>query len=192
MKKRKPAGRKPTLVLRQLNRIERKLGTLEREEEKVEREERSIEKKEAAIQKEQQKTERILFQLGQFTFKRKHLLELIRGTAGAFLGVGIGRNLLNLEELAGRLPWWNVFGILVFVLFISGLLIYKNEKDFIARKGYGVVWQKLILLYLIAALVELIALWLFKAVPGDFSTLIKMIIIGSYAAMGGAVTFTIV
>ncbi len=186
------AKRKPTPVLRKLDRIERKLGKLEREEEKVEREEKRIEAKEAAIQKEQQRTERVLVQLGRFTFKRKHLLELIRGTAGAFLGVGIGRNLLNLEELAGKLPWWNVLGILIFVLFISGLLIYKNEKDFVARKGYGIVWRKLILLYLIAALVELVALWLFNALPGDAATLVKMIIIGSYAAMGGAVTFTIV
>jgi uncharacterized membrane protein len=192
MKKRKSAKGKPTPVLRQLSRIERKLGRLEREEEKVEREERVIEKKEAAIQKGQQKTERTLFQLGQLTFRRKHLLELIRGTAGAFLGVGIGRNLLNLEELAGRLPWWNVLGILIFVLFISGLLVYKNEKDFVAKKGYGIVWKKLILLYLIAALVEFISLWLFAALPGSNAALIKMIIIGSYAAMGGAVTFTIV
>ncbi len=184
--------RKRAPVLRQLGRIERKLGKLEREEEKVEREEKRIEAKETAIQKEQQKTERVLFELGQFTFRRKHLLELIRGTAGAFLGVGIGRNLLNLEELAGKLPWWNVIGILAFILFVSGLLIYKNEKDFVRKKGYGIIWRKLILLYFIAALVELIALWLFAALPGDTATLIKMIIIGSYVAMGGAVTFTIV
>lgn len=186
------AQRRPTPILRQLDRIDRKLGKLEREEEKVEREEKRIEAKETTIQTEQQKTEKALFELGRFTFKRQHLLELIRGTAGAFLGVGIGRNLLNLEELAGRLPWWNVFGILVFILLVSGLLIYKNEKDFIRKKGYGIVWRKLILLYFIAALVELIALWLFAALPGNTATLVKMIIIGSYAAMGGAVTFTIV
>ena len=172
-------------VLKKLDRIERKLGSIKNEEDKILVEEKKVEK-------EEEKVEKILFKIGQFEFKRKHVLELIRGIAGAFFGVGIGRNLLNLQDLAAKLPWWNVTGILLFVLFVSGLLIYKNEKSFIKQKGYGVVFRKLIVLYVIAIAVELISLWLFKALPPEMAVIVKMLVIGSFAAMGGAVTFSIV
>ena len=176
----------------QLSRIERKLGSIKQEEDRIVLEEEKIERKEKLIEQEEQKVEKILFQLGNFTFKRKHLMELIRGTAGAFFGVGIGRNLLNLQDLADKLPWWNVIGILIFVLFVSALLIYKNERSFVRQKGYGIVIRKLVLFYVIAIAVELISLWLFKALPAEFATIVKMLVIGSFAAMGGAVTFSIV
>ncbi len=169
----------------QLDRIERKLGSIKNEEDKILIEEKKIEL-------EEEKVEKILFKIGRFEFKRKHVLELIRGTAGAFFGVGIGRNLLNLQDLAAKLPWWNVTGILLFVLFVSGLLIYKNERNFVKQKGYGIVFRKLILLYVIAIAVELISLWLFKALPPEMAIIVKMLVIGSFAAMGGAVTFSIV
>jgi len=31
-----------------------------------------------------------------------------------------------LQDLAAKLPWWNVTGILLFVLFVSGLLILQK------------------------------------------------------------------
>ncbi len=179
-------------VVRRLSRIERKLDNVEQEERALGREEKKVEKTERAIQQEQLKVEHILFQIGKFTFKRKHLTELIRGTAGAFFGVGIGRNLLNLQDLASKLPWWNVLGVLLFVLFVSALLIYKNEKEFVRKRGYVVIFRKLILLYFVALAVELISLWLFKALAPEMAIVIKMLIIGSFAAMGGAVTFSIV
>src|SRR3989344_2870640 len=169
----------------QLNRIERKLGTIKQEEDRILVEEKKVER-------EEEKVEKILFKIGNFEFKRKHIMELIRGTAGAFFGVGIGRNLLNLQDLAAKLPWWNVTGILLFVLFVSGLLIYKNEKNYVQQKGYGIVFRKLMLLYVIAIAVELISLWLFKALPPEMAVIVKMLVIGSFAAMGGAVTFSIV
>ncbi len=169
-----------------------KLNSLEKELKKTERTEHKIEKEEVNIEKQEQKIENVLFTIGNFTFKRKHFLELIRGTAGAFLGVGLGRNILNLNELAGKLPWWNIIGILVFVLGISALLLYKSEKDYIKKEGMQVVWKKLLLLYFISLIVEFIALWLFGSLPPSPELLIKTLVIGSYAAMGGAVTFTIV
>lgn len=172
-------------VLKKLDRIERKLGSIRQKEDRIMIEEKKLEH-------EEEKVEKILFNIGNFEFKRKHVLELIRGTAGAFFGVGIGRNLLNLQDLAAKLPWWNVLGILIFVLFVSGLLIYKNEKNYVKQKGYIVVFRKLILLYIIAIAVELISLWLFKALPPETAIIIKMLVIGSFAAMGGAVTFSIV
>ncbi len=179
------------LILRKVNRIEKELKGVEKVEKKVVAEERKIEKKEEQIRKEEARIERALFQIGKFTFKRKHLLELIRGTAGAFLGVGLGKSLLGLRSLADTLPWWNVIGILLFILIVSILLIYKSEHDYIQKEGSAIVWKKLVMLYSIALVVEFFALWLFGGIPGSAEALTKMMIIGSYSAMAGAVSFHI-
>jgi len=172
-----------------LNSNIRKIG---QEVQNLQKVENKIAKEENKIEKEQQIIEKELFRMGRFTFKRKHFLELIRGTAGAFLGVGLGMNLLNTKNLASNLPWLNVFGILVFILTISALLIYKNEKDFIKKEGKRVIFKKLTFLYVIALIVELVALWLFGGIPASSVLLLKMLIIGSYSAMAGAVSFSII
>ena len=161
-------------------------------EEKLLTEEKRIEQREQKIQAEQQKIEKVLFRIWNLEFKNKHLLEMIKGMAGAFLGVGLGQNLLNKEELARNLPWWNVIGILIFIIGISWLLIYKNEREIVKKEGYRVVWRKLIFLYLIALVIEFIALWLFASLSADTATLLKVLVIGSYAAMAGAVSFSLI
>jgi len=172
-------------VVKELDRLDKKVNEL-----------KSIEKrvisKENKIENEEKKIEQNLFKIGRLTFKRKHFLELIRGSAGAFLGVGLGMNLLNLKNLATNLPWFNVIGILLFILVISSLLIYKNEKDFVRAEGKKIIFKRLFTLYLIALLVEFISLWLFGGVPDSDALLVKMMIIGSYSAMAGAVSFSIV
>ena len=115
-------------VSSQLSKINRKVRNLERLERKIQKEELQIEKEENQIEKD-------IFRIGKLTFKRKHFLELIRGTAGAFLGVGLGMTLVNTKGLATNLPWPNVIGILLFIWVISSLLVYKNEKDFIKTEG---------------------------------------------------------
>lgn len=179
-------------ISQRLKHIENELQGVEKIEKKVVQEEKKIEQQEAQIKKEEEKIEKAIFQLGKFTFKRKHLLEGIRGTAGAFLGVGLGKSLLGLDSLAGDLSWLNVIGILIFILVISTLLIYKNEQGFIKKRGTRVIWQKMIFLYLISLIVEFFALWLFDGLPGEAALLIKTLIIGSYAAMAGAVSFSII
>ncbi len=179
-------------IIRKLTSLEKKVNHIERIERKIESEQIKVEKQEAEIKEEEKKIERTLLKIGTFTFKRKHLLEIVRGTAGAFLGVGLGKNLLSFTNLAETLPWWNILGILAFILAISLLLIYKNEKDFIKKEGVIIVWKRLFLLYLIALVVELFALWLFGGLPSDPVLLTKTLIIGSYTAMAGAVSFTIV
>ncbi len=192
MKKRGRQKNKLDLVLDKASRIEKKLSFLGKVETKIEREEQEVLTKQNEIKQKEEQIERDLFTIGKFTFKRKHFLELIRGTAGAFLGVGLGRNILNLDILAKSLPWWNILGLLTFILLISSLLIYKNEQDFVKKKGKGIVFQKLITLYVISLLVEFIALWLFGALSPELAILIKTLVIGSYAAMAGAVSFTLI
>ncbi|MEK6845212.1 MAG: hypothetical protein AABY26_00515, partial [Nanoarchaeota archaeon] len=59
------------------------------------------------------------------------------------------------------------------------------------KEGLAIVWKRLSALYFIALIVEWISLWLFLALPEGDLTLLKMLIIGSYAAMAGAVSFSL-
>jgi len=185
MKKKKP-------VLKRLEAMETELQDIKKTNQQILQEEKKVEQKEQNIQSEQQKIEKTLFKIGSFEFKRKHLMEFIKGIAGAFLGVGLGRSLLNMESLADKLGWWNIFGILLFILVISSLLIYKNERQYIQQKGISIIWKKLSFLYIISLVIEFFALWLFASLPPDLSTLIKILVIGSYAAMAGAVSFSLI
>ncbi len=180
------------VLLQEVREVKKRLGKLEKIDRRVVLEEKKIESKEDALAAKQKKLEQAMFQLGKFTFRRKHMLEVIRGVAGSFLGVGLGRQLLNMETLANSLAWWNIFGILIFVLAISALLLYKNEKDFIARDGIGVVWRKLAFLYVMALAMEVLALFLFGGLPGSGVLLFKVVVIGSYSAMAGAVSFSLI
>ena len=172
--------------------IEHELEEIERNEARLLKEEKKIEKRENKILAEEQKIEKVLFKIGNFEFKKKHLLEFIKGIAGAFLGVGIGRSILNLEAIAEKLQWWNIIGILIFIIGISWLLIWKNEKQYVEKHGFRLVWKKLVFLYVISIIIELLALWLFASLPGETATLIKVLVIGSYAAMAGAVSFSLI
>ncbi|MEK6939254.1 MAG: hypothetical protein AABX31_00855 [Nanoarchaeota archaeon] len=177
---------------KKVSKVEQELREIRKNEEKLLQQEKRIEQKENKILAEEKKIEKVLFKIGRFEFKRKHLLELIKGVAGAFLGVGIGRSILNLDSLAQKLQWWNIIGILIFIIGISWLLIYKNEKQYVQKHGFVLVWKKLVFLYVISLVIELLALWLFASLPPDIATLIKVLVIGSYAAMAGAVSFSLI
>ena len=158
----------------------------------ISNQEKQISSTEVEIKKHEEKIERALFSVAGFTVRKKHLLELIRGVAGSFLGVGLGRNLLNMETLAAHLGWINIVGILVFILVISGLLIYKNERKNVTSKGIKVVFSKLFFLYVCSLVVEFLALWLFSALPSEVGLMVKVLVIGSFAAMAGAVSFSLI
>ena len=185
-------GKAAKSVKKELVNLEQQIGDIRRTEEQLLWEEKKIEKRENKILAEEVKIEKVLFKIGNFEFKRKHLLELIKGIAGAFLGVGLGRSILNLDSLAERLQWWNIIGLFIFIIAISWLLIYKNEKQYVQKKGLKVVWRKLIFLYVISLVIEVLALWLYASLPSDTGTLIKILVIGSYAAMAGAVSFSLI
>ena len=180
------------IILKEIKKLNKKLNLISSEEGRIEKVEKKIEKEEREIKSKEIKMEQVLFQMGKFAFKRRHFLEVIRGVAGAFLGVGLGKILLNQEMLANALSWVNIIGIIIFILFISGLLIYKNEKEYVKTKGYGLIVRRLLFLYFVCILVELVSLWLFNAIPGNFAILVKVLIIGSYAAMASAVSFTVI
>ena len=191
-KKRIPTRRKSKQLYTRLSDIEQNINQLKQVDQKLVKEEKQVEQKENKILGEEEKIEKVLFKIGNFEFRRKHLMEFIKGIAGAFLGVGLGKSLLNMESLAERLQWWNIIGILIFIVGISWLLIYKNERQYVQKQGFAIVWKKLIFLYVIALVIEFFALWLFASLPPDPITLVKILVIGSYAAMAGAVSFSLI
>lgn len=174
--------------------MDRKLDKVEDIEEHLDKLVSREETEVAKITKEEAKIERSLLKIGNFTVKKSHLLELARGTAGAFLGVGIGQALGSSVTLAQKLPWLNTLGILAFILILVGILIYRNDKDQIKENSSSLKYisKKLLTLYLIALLVEVLGLFLFNNYPGWNETLFKALIIGSYAAMSSAVAFTLI
>lgn len=184
----------PSKIITKINELDRKLDVVEEIEEHleklVEKEDKEIKK----VEKEELKIEEKLLKIGKFTITRNHLLELARGVAGAFLGVGLGQAVVNSVKTAAILPWLNTIGILVFILILVGILIYKHDKDdLIGHKNvYWYLFKKLAVLYMIALMVEIFGLVLFNNFPGWNETLLKALVIGSYSAMSSAVAFTLI
>ncbi len=181
-------------ILSKINELDKKLDAVEdiegHLEKLVEKEDQEIKK----IEKEETKIERAVFEVGAFTIKKSQMLELARGVAGAFLGVGLGQVLGGSVKMAETLPWVNTLGILLFIFILVGVLIYKHDKDQITQHDSAVfyIFKRLFTLYLIALLVELLGLALFNNFPGWDTTLLKALIIGSYSAMSSAVAFTLI
>lgn len=174
-----------------LDLIDQRLRKIEENEGRIEKEEKSVEKKLDKVSQEEQHIEKIILSWGRFNVKKKHLLELIRASAGAFLGVGIGRGLVGLDNVAKGLAWANVIGILIFILGISALLIYKDERKNIKKGGAMVVIRRLAFIYFVSVLIEFISLVLFNVPYESPATLLKIIIVGSYTAMASAITFSL-
>lgn len=185
----------PDRVLTKVDELDKKLDVVEDIEKHLEKLVAKEDKEIKRVEKEESKIERALLKIGDFTIKRSHLLELARGVAGAFLGVGLGQALGGSVNLAKTLPWHNTLGILLFILIFVGILIYKHDKDQITqKKENSVVYivRKLTMLYFISLLVQLLGLILFNNFPGFNQILGKALIIGSYSAMSSAVAFTLI
>ena len=178
----------------ELNRIDRKLGALSGIDKKLERLVAKEDHELAKVEKEETYIEKKLVKIGNYTLKRSHLMELARGTAGAFLGVGLGTALGLSESLAKRLHWINIIGILMFVFLLVSLLIYKNDKSFILNAKTNLVKyiaSKVIILYSISLIVLLAVLILFNEFPGWNLLLVKALLVGSYPAMASAAAFSL-
>lgn len=174
-----------------LDAIERKIQTIAKEETRIEKEEKVVEKKLDIVAKEEQHIEQVILKFWNINVKKRHLLELLRASAGAFLGVGIGRGLVGLDNVARGLGWSNILGILFFVLGISALLIYKDQRERVKKEGYVVLFQRLFFIYAVSVLIELISLVLFRVPYDSIETLLKILIVGSYTAMASAITFSL-
>ncbi|HVY01983.1 MAG TPA: hypothetical protein VHA12_04435 [Candidatus Nanoarchaeia archaeon] len=166
------------------NSLKQSLRSIENKIDRIEKEERAIEKEEKAI-------ENSVISLGAVNVRKKHFFEILRASAGAFLGVGLGRSFLGLDNVAKGLPWINAIGILAFVLILSALLIYKNEKTLSNQVKASTILRRLTFIYAISIVIELLSIFLFNVSYENVFVLIKIMIVGSYAAMASAVTFSL-
>ena len=187
----KKEEKKKSALLNRLSIIDRRLKNIEDDDKKIRRSERKVRKELKKLNREEESIEKSIMKFGRINFKRKHLFEIVRASAGAFLGVGLGRGLLGLDSLAKTLPWLNIIGILVFILIISGLLIFKSDKGKISNKGVRVLFARLMFIYLISIFIEFLSLLLFNVSFDNFSDLTKILIVGSFTAMGSAVSFSL-
>jgi len=181
-------------INKKLNRIESKLESLGGIEEDIEKIAKREDKELNKIEKEETNIEKTLLRIGNFTLKRSKILELARGVAGAFLGVGLGQALGVSLNLAKKIPWPNAIGLLVFIFVLAGLLIYKNDKTLIQgsqKHPLRYISDKIGVLYGISLVVELIGLILFNNFPGWNGLLVKALVVGSFPAMSSAAAFTI-
>jgi hypothetical protein len=166
------------------NSLKQSLKSIENKIDRIEKEERAIEKEEKAIEK-------TVINIGTVSVKKKHFFEILRASAGAFLGVGLGRSFLGLDNVAKGLPWINTIGILAFVLILSALLIYKNEKSSNNQVRASTIIRRLTFIYTVSVVIELLSIFLFNVSYENIYVLIKIMIVGSYAAMASAVTFSL-
>ncbi|MCK4715000.1 MAG: hypothetical protein KAT35_05455, partial [Candidatus Aenigmarchaeota archaeon] len=90
-----------------------------------------------------------------------------------------------------NLEWIHAGSILFFIFLVGALLIYKNEKEWIEKQGNWFVPKRLTHLFMISIGVEIVALLIFNMMPAELDIAIKTIVVGSYPAMSGAITFTI-
>ena len=167
--------------------VEESLDSSQEVEEDVEGVGKDIERMEQDIGRLEEK----LVRFGRVTVGREHFMEMARGTAGAFMGVGLGLGIRWIPDMARDLPWTNAIGILVFVIALGSLLIYKNEKAWIEKQGRVFVLKRLTHLFAISVCVEIIALVLFGTMPMELGAASKTLIVGLFPAISGAITFTI-
>jgi hypothetical protein len=167
--------------------VEESLDASEDTEKDVGKLERDVDKMERDIDKMEEE----LINIGRFTVGREHVMELARGAAGAFLGVGIGLGVRWMPGMAENLEWAHAASILFFILLVGALLIWKNEKEWIAKQGNSFIPKRLMHLLIISLVMESIGLTIFNMMPSDPTVIVKTLIVGSYPAMSGAITFTI-
>ncbi len=167
--------------------VEESLEAAEETEKDVQGIERDVDK----IEKNLDVVEENVLKLSKFTIGKRHFTELARGTAGAFIGVSVGMGLRWMPIFAENMEWIHVVAVLGFIFGLGAMLLFKTEKDWVKKEGNIFVIKRLVQLYVISLVVVLIALVLFNMIPDDPYMLIKTIIVGSYPAMSGAITFTI-
>lgn len=184
-------GDAASVMNKKLDRLERKIDVLRKAQEDTEDDVEESLDGQQRMEKDIDKMEKEFLRLGKLTVGREHLMELARGTAGAFIGVSVGMGLRLMPVFAENMEWANVISVLIFIFFLGGILVYKNDMEWIRKEGNIFIFKRVGQLFLISIVVVTIAFLMFNIMPAEPENIIKAVIVGSYPAMAGAITFTI-
>ena len=194
-RKKRKRSRPISSELRRIRAEEYKIGREEKKLEELERniltEEKKIEAFESKILEEEHE---ILLSLGTLKVKKEHIFDFFKIVGGALVGTSFGAGLVSTTEFAASLPWLNVLGIFLLSFVIGGALIYKAEKDHVDKKSYkkSYIALRLIYIWLIALVVGGFSGFLFLSEPVEFAVFMKVLLVGSYPALAGALGFNFV
>ena len=143
------------------------------------------------MERDLDKIEGDVVKIRKFTIQKRHLTELARGTAGAFIGISIGMGLRWVPIFAAQIEWINAIAILIFIMGLGAVLLFKAEGEWIAKEGNIYVAKRLGQLFGISTFVIILAMFMFNMVPDTPEMFVKTVVVGLYPAMSGAITFTI-
>ncbi len=155
------------------------------------REEKKIEALEKKILKEEHE---IIGSLGKLKLKQGHLLDFFKIVGGALIGTSFGAKIVGQTELVQSIPWINVIGIFVLSLVVGFAMVYKAEKDKLKKMKNPKTYLLLRLFYIwvIAAAIGGLSSSLFITEPLETLVFIKVVLVGSYPALAGAIGFNFI
>jgi hypothetical protein len=177
---------KPSAIQIKLLAEEKKI---EKEEKKIVAEEKNIVKKERKIIKLEKQ---LIFKIGKLKVTKQHVFDVAKVTGGAMLGTGLGWNIVGrYGDLAAQLEWFKIIGLILVSLILATVLIYHEERNVLKRKKNkpAYILSKLAIVYVISFGVVAIISYLLSPVLPNTELLIKILFIGSFSAVSGAITF---
>jgi len=128
---------------------------------------------------------------GPINISRAQFINVTRAAAGAFLGFGL--SIRFYDVFAATLSNVQFVMILVFVLLLSGVLIFMRERTEVTKRGIMHVLGRIATLYIICLFVEIVSFAIFGMLPlNNLPLLAEMLVVGTYVTMAGAVAFSLI
>lgn len=179
--------------------IRKTLEKLEKEEKDLEKlaklEKKELDKvlaRERNIEKEEQDIERVLFSFLGIRIKKYHIQQITKGFIGAFFGIVVSNFLFDFQMIID-VPWVNIVGITTFLIIVSVVVLYNQEKRFIRKVGNFHMVRELIILYVSAFIGIFFTLFFFNLLPLTTGELFaRYIFIFLVPAITGALTLTVI
>lgn len=168
---------------------EKAIGRVEKAGEELKRLEEAELKKldEAAEQTGEMSAELVRFE--EETTIRSKLVRIAGAAAGAFIGFALGVLFFNM--LSVQLKPLNLAAILLAILTVAFLLFWKREAAIVKKMGMLYIVKKVIGVFLLCIVVELVSFAIFNMLPNNPYDLLYMLIVTSYLTMAGAVAFSL-
>jgi len=177
-------------LLEEEKKIEREEAKLAKEVKAIKKAEENIEKREIEIEKLEKE---VLFKIGSLKVRKKHIFDNTKIVAGALLGTGLGRAIESSRGFAETLPLTNILAIVGISLILAALLTFKTEKKEIlsSKTPMKYILGRVAHIYLVAILVVALSSLLFVTEFPEPVLFLKVLLISSFSAVSGAITFSL-